>query len=152
MSKTGCECTGPGFCQRHGIYKGPGWFRLCQNAPGYFAAWEQGRGPGQNIPPPEVEVSRCAGPPGGPGTELARLLWWFGLKDRPECPCKAKARQMDHWGPEKCLQNLDRIVRWLRHEAKVRKLPFSRKAAQLVVVLAIRRAERARKDFLAQHT
>jgi len=44
-----CECDGPGFCQRHGIMKSVHWWHLCQTSEKYFQAWEDGRGPGQNL-------------------------------------------------------------------------------------------------------
>ena len=44
---TDCECETPGFCERHGIHKTPHWHRLCRTREDYFAAWEQGTGPGQ---------------------------------------------------------------------------------------------------------
>lgn len=42
-----CECTGPGFCERHQCNKTTHWYRLCQRRPKYFELWEQGIGPGQ---------------------------------------------------------------------------------------------------------
>ena len=45
--KTGCECTEPGFCKRHGVEKPAHFVRLCQTRPSYFNAWEEGKGPRQ---------------------------------------------------------------------------------------------------------
>lgn len=44
---TQCECPLSGFCQRHQVTKPVGWHHLCQTRESYFAAWEAGRGPGQ---------------------------------------------------------------------------------------------------------
>jgi len=41
-TKTGCTCTEPGYCERHGCKKGPGAFRLCQTSQKHFDAWENG--------------------------------------------------------------------------------------------------------------
>jgi hypothetical protein len=35
------------------VKKTPNMVKLCQTRPDYFAAWEEGRGPGQNIPKQE---------------------------------------------------------------------------------------------------
>jgi hypothetical protein len=79
----------------------------------------------------------------GPGTELKALLKdWLGIQASPNCPCNARARQMDEWGPDLCEQNLQTIVGWLEEQAKARKLPFVRFAAEQAVKLAIRRARK----------
>ena len=44
-----CECTGPGWCERHQVNKAEHWVHLCQTRENYFQAWEEGRGPGQII-------------------------------------------------------------------------------------------------------
>lgn len=44
---TDCECTEPGWCERHRCHKTRMWFQLCRRSPQLFALWEQGRGPGQ---------------------------------------------------------------------------------------------------------
>lgn len=46
--KTPCECPIAMYCQRHGINKSAHFHKLCQNHAGYFAMWEQCKGPGQN--------------------------------------------------------------------------------------------------------
>jgi len=47
MNKTQCECQGPGYCARHKVRKNELLFKLCQQRPDYFQAWEEGRGPRQ---------------------------------------------------------------------------------------------------------
>jgi hypothetical protein len=81
-------------------------------------------------------------PPGGPGTELKKLLRLVGITATPTCPCNAHAVQMDIWGADECQQRLDEIVGWLREEAGRRHLPFSETIARQVVLLAIRRARK----------
>lgn len=46
---TGCECDGPGRCERHGCSKSPHLHRLCRTRPDYFTLWELKRGPGQPV-------------------------------------------------------------------------------------------------------
>ena len=44
---TGCECTEPGYCSRHGCEKSTRLWQLCHSRPDYFELWENQRGPGQ---------------------------------------------------------------------------------------------------------
>jgi len=47
MTRPECECTGPGWCERHGVRKSAHMVKLCQSRDDYFLLWEAGRGPGQ---------------------------------------------------------------------------------------------------------
>lgn len=98
--------------------------------------------PGHVAPPPPPPPA--PEPPAfGPGTELKALLKdWLGIQASPNCSCNARARQMDEWGPDLCEKNLPTIVAWLEEQAKARKLPFVRFAAEQAVKLAIRRARK----------
>ena len=128
-----CECdifTRGGWCEPHQVNKTKHYVKLCRTKPAYRLAWNQCRGPLQQF----VNVATS-----GPGTELTQLLSRFKVI-AGGCQCKAHARQMDSWGPDKCLEKMDIIVSWLRSEAKKRHLPFSSKAATWMVKLAIRRA------------
>lgn len=44
-----CECTEPGWCERHKVSKGVRMHQLCDHPdhPAYWEAWEGGYGPGQ---------------------------------------------------------------------------------------------------------
>ena len=80
----------------------------------------------------------------GPGFQLKKLLKdWLGITASPNCSCNAHARQMDEWGPDECERRLPEIVGWLEEQARARKLPFVRFAAEQAVKLAIRRARKA---------
>jgi len=93
--------------------------------------------------PERVAAQVETAPKAGPGTELKALLKdWLGIQASPNCSCNARARQMDEWGPDLCEQNLQTIVGWLEEQAKARKLPFVRFAAEQAVKLAIRRARK----------
>jgi hypothetical protein len=50
----------------------------------------------------------------GPGTELKNLLASLGVNPGPSCDCNARAITMDQWGVEKCKENRNAIVGWLR--------------------------------------
>ena len=86
-----------------------------------------------------------AAPPHGPGTELSKLLKRFGIEPTPTCACRAKAAQMDAWGPDECSrpERIDEVVAVMREEAKARGLPFVDMAARLLVKRAIANARRA---------
>lgn len=79
---------------------------------------------------------------GGPGSELSRLLKRFGIEPTPTCKCRAKAAQMDAWGPDECSrpERIDEVVAVMREEAKARGLPFIDAAGRLLVRRAIARA------------
>ena len=79
----------------------------------------------------------------GPGTQLANLLKWFGIKAKEKgCGCKSMQKKMDKGGPQWCRQHKDEILDHLAKEAKKRGLPFVKLAALKLLGLAIRRAEK----------
>lgn len=51
---TDCECTDPGWCQRHQCEKSSFLYEMCRRSQGCFELWESGRGPAQNQPEPTV--------------------------------------------------------------------------------------------------
>jgi hypothetical protein len=147
------ECSGPSgdekwwTCPVHGARLTQPLTDLCRARRKYFKAWEAGRGPGQEH---SGRVSKPkAKPRGGPGSELKALIatWqrrlpWLSLAAKPGCGCNSTVRQMDNWGPDKCLVNLDVIVDRMERTAAKRKLmiPFRKTAARALVRQAIRRA------------
>ena len=79
----------------------------------------------------------------GPGTHLANLFKWFGIKAKEKgCGCRSYQKKMDKGGPQWCRDHKQEIIDHLAKEAKKRKLPFIRLAAEKLVELAIRRAEK----------
>jgi hypothetical protein len=84
-------------------------------------------------------------PNSGPGTELSRLLERFGIEPTPTCKCRAKAAQMDAWGPEECSKpaRVDEVVAVMREEAAKRGLPFLDAVGRMLVRRAIRNARKA---------
>jgi hypothetical protein len=87
--------------------------------------------------------------PGGPGTELKKLLagWPFYLTSTPDCACNARAAEMDRREQEAhgwCGDNIDTIVGWLREQAQARGLPFLDAAGRMLVRRAIRNARKLR--------
>ena len=44
---TECECSSPGFCERHQCVKGYWQHRLCRRVPSVFDTYERGEGPEQ---------------------------------------------------------------------------------------------------------
>ena len=85
--------------------------------------------------------------PHGPGAELKKLLagWPFYITALPDCPCNARAAEMDRQeqqSPGWCEANIDTIVGWLREQAEARGLPFLDVAGRMLVRRAIRNARR----------
>jgi len=81
---------------------------------------------------------------GGPGTELSKLLKRFGINPTPTCQCRAKAAEMDAWGPDECEKphRIEEVVAVMREEAKARGLPFLDAAGRLLVRRAIKNVRR----------
>jgi hypothetical protein len=86
-----------------------------------------------------------APPTHGPGTELSKLLKRVGIEPTPTCSCRAKAAQMDAWGPDECSrpERIDEVVAVMRAEATARGLPFLDVAGRLLVRRAIQNARKA---------
>jgi len=85
-----------------------------------------------------------APPTHGPGTELSKLLKRIGIEPTPTCSCRAKAAEMDAWGPDECSkpERIDEVVAVMRAEAEARGLPFLDLAGRLLVRRAIQNARR----------
>ena len=133
-----CDCPIPdgGWCEPHQVNKTAHFVKLCRTKPAYRIAWNECRGPRQDF----VNEHHS-----GPGTELVQLLSKFRITEK-SCNCKAHARQMDEWGPDKCLENMETIVDWMEMEAKKRggvtSMAFTRTGASTLVKLACWRARK----------
>jgi len=94
---------------------------------------------------PPVPPEFASEPPSGclAGTALKSLLASFGITATPDCPCTARAAEMDRRGCDWCEENIDTIVGWLREQAEARGLPFLDAAGRILVRRAIRNARRA---------
>ncbi len=79
--------------------------------------------------------------PRGPGTELKSLLFSWGLKEKRGCNCKRYANTMNLRGMQWCRENIDVIVRWMKHSAEDRHLPFSKIIARRFISKAMVRSE-----------
>ena len=81
----------------------------------------------------------------GPGTELAKLLGRFGIEPTPTCQCRAKAAEMNAWGPDECErpERIDEVVAVMRAEAAARGLPFLDSVGRMLVRRAISNARRS---------
>ena len=93
---------------------------------------------------PQDTPQPVAPPTHGPGTELSRLLKRFGIEPTPTCQCRAKAQQMDQWGPDECErpERIDEVVAVMQAEAEARGLPFLDLVGRLLVRRAIANARR----------
>jgi hypothetical protein len=81
----------------------------------------------------------------GPGTELSGLLERIGIEPTPTCSCRAKAAQMDAWGPDECSrpERIEEVVAVMREEAAARGLPFIDAVGRMLVKRAIHNARKA---------
>lgn len=87
----------------------------------------------------------------GPGDELAHIFHWFAQHPTPECPCERLRAQMNLWGPDGCLDNLDDILNVLEGEADRRKIivPFRRGWLERFVRWAVYKARKAQREVSA---
>lgn len=95
----------------------------------------------QKYSPKTVSMSIRA----GVGTELKKLLAKLRLNPKPGCKCNQRILLMNQWGPDKCEENIDTIVGWLRDEAERAELPFSAIGAKLIIKRAIHNARKKEK-------
>lgn len=100
--------------------------------------------PGDPVPRATL-LESFGGEPSGclAGTALKSLLASIGIESTPDCPCNARAAEMDVRGCDWCEENVDTIVGWLREQAEARGLPFLDAAGRVLVRRAIRNARRA---------
>jgi hypothetical protein len=72
------------------------------------------------------------------------MLKRIGIEPTPTCACRAKAAQMDAWGPDECSkpERVEEVVAVMRAEAEARGLPFLDLAGRLLVRRAIANARR----------
>ncbi len=96
---------------------------------------------------PFMQVIRTGANQEGPGTELKKLLSWFHSPEKRKCKCQTRIQKMNAWGPDKCEQKIETILRWMRHSAKIHKIPFFEPAVRLVIRTAIKRS----RSPLRQH-
>ena len=97
--------------------------------------------PASHPRPTAAPPASRARPPGGPGTELKRLLASAGFAPG-DCACEARARQMDEMGADWCDANSKLIVGWLAEEARKLVVPLPELAAWVMVRAAIAAARR----------
>lgn len=125
-----CECSARGFCKKFNRSMTTRDQAICSGAASgiseadrasYINKWSRDAG-NEKIPSTVPRVvsnprSRCLA-----GTELKKLLAWFGQTDSSECACNSHAATMDSRGCEWCEQNIDIILGWLTEEASKRKV------------------------------
>jgi hypothetical protein len=90
-----------------------------------------------DYPRPKAPTTECLA-----GTEIKAMLSWLGIKPTGDCPCNDRAARMDRQGCQWVKDNVEEVVGWLEEEAKKRRLPFARAAGKLLVLQAVRRAEK----------
>jgi hypothetical protein len=80
----------------------------------------------------------------GPGTSLHKAIQaYFGEGAETDCSCGEHILQMNKWGYEGCVENIDTITSWLMNEAIKRKwksvkLPLARYAIKQFILHTIK--------------
>lgn len=103
--------------------------------------WLELYDPRKNTALPTLSATPRIQTSGGVGTELARILSWFGFSKDADCKCGERAAEMDRRGVAWCEVNTETILDWLADSARERKIPFVRFAASLAVKAAISAAK-----------
>jgi len=153
-----CPCKIPGWCEEYQMHLTGRLLHICRghNDAGeevltfekretYRHLWASKRVGDNSLKEPESEVGKPESQTvrsSGPGTELKRLLKYFGLKSIGGCKCNTRANKMDALGCHWCANHINQIIGWLEEEAKKRGLPFSRIAAKMLVRRAITTARK----------
>jgi hypothetical protein len=133
-------------CRRKGCTHALDYTDPCVACPsGHFGQWMRcdtlDRPLSASQEPPRAVVTAVPGQ--GPGTELKRILAFWGIVATPSCACHARADEMDARGPDWCEANQPTILGWLREESQRRRLPFAEVIARRWVRQAIKRARKA---------
>lgn len=134
-----CSCPIAGTCERHKIFKTEHTHRLCQSSPKMRRIWDLRAG----TMPPDAIKHATPPPAEGVGTELKKILAWWGYKPDSKCRCEARAAEMNRNGVEWCEQpeNFETIVGWLREGAAELGAIFIEPAARVALRTAIVRAK-----------
>jgi hypothetical protein len=129
-----CECVikegeRAAWCPRHKVWKNKHWIHLCHTRPGYRRAWDEGRGPGQNLPKGDpINVFTGKRVKRGPGAELRKLLG-----------CSAKRwphyKEMERLG-EQCVDHVARFAASLVEGGYM----LTQTSAERMVLSAIKKA------------
>jgi len=78
------------------------------------------------------------------GTELEKLISWFPAIGRRKCKrCTSLKTKLNQWGPDKCEENMEYIVKKMKITAIRKGIPFSEFAVRALVKKAIRNARKA---------
>ncbi len=80
----------------------------------------------------------------GTGTELKKIFTWFS-PPKEGCDCPTHEAIMNVWGPDKCLQKIEKIANWVLKEAEKQNYPtgpVTRIAVKEMIKLAVRRSRR----------
>lgn len=151
-----CECVLAGFCNRHQMRKTQREVTICNGTASglscskmqtYRDAWERPRIVKSGQSEPIIGSGREQKTTGNPGSELKKLLSWFGESDG--CNCSNHAATMDRYGIKWCKRYQSKIVGWLSEAAAKKsilgfsldRVPGFEVGANSLVELAIARAE-----------
>jgi hypothetical protein len=107
-----CECTEPGWCERHKMMKPAHWHHLCQTRENYRIAWDEGRGPGQLKATGEsAPIAKT-----GLGDTISDALSAIGITEENYKAVKAKFGLSPTCGCAGRREWLNRVGRWLQGE------------------------------------
>lgn len=75
------------------------------------------------------------------GTQLAKLFSYLGISEKKDCACPGHKDILNLWTSDYIRINLNKVIRWLEHESKKRRLPFSKRATKFILLSLISERE-----------
>jgi hypothetical protein len=98
---------------------GQHYVKLCHTDPSYRKAWEEGRGPGQDIPSTVTARTPAAkSHKKGVGDHMKDVTRELRLNMKPGCNCQELLFEMNRLGPGGCRRERSRLVEALKENAK----------------------------------
>ena len=79
--------------------------------------------------------------PNNPGTVLVKALKNQGVVISDNCSCKKNILEMNEKGNDWCVENIEKIVAWLKVEANNTKILFIDSVAKLLIMRAIKKSK-----------
>jgi len=80
--------------------------------------------------------------PNNPGTVLVKVLKNQGVVISDNCSCTKNILEMNQKGNDWCVENIEKIVAWLKVEANNLKIVFIDSVAKLLIMRAIKKSRR----------
>jgi len=79
--------------------------------------------------------------PNGPGTVLVKSIKSLGFAISDSCACKTQLLEMNDKGTDWCVENITKIVSWLKVQAQNINIVFIDSVAKVIIMRAIKKSK-----------